>query len=40
MISTEQSQVNNLNKYEYEKILVKWLKPEIKLLKGVINNES
>ena len=31
---------NNLNKNEYEKILVKWLNPEIKLLKGVINNES
>ena len=25
---------------EYENIVVKWLKPEIKLLKGVINNES
>ena len=24
---------------DYEKIIVKWLKPEIKLLKGV-NNES
>ena len=28
-----------INQEEYEKILVKWLKPEIKLLKGV-NNES
>ena len=30
---------DRINKEEYEKILVKWLKPEIKLLKGV-NNES
>ena len=29
-----------INKKEYENILVKWLNPEIKLLKGVINNES
>ena len=29
-----------INQKEYEKIFVKWLKPEIKLLKGVINNES
>ena len=29
-----------LNSFEYEKILVNWLNPEIKLLKGVINNES
>ena len=28
-----------ITKKEYEKILVKWLKPEIKLLKGV-RNES
>ena len=31
---------NRITKKEYENILVKWLKPEIKLLKGVINNES
>ena len=30
---------NAINKKEYEKILVKWLNTEIKLLKGV-NNES
>jgi hypothetical protein len=30
---------NRINQEEYEKILVKWLQPEIKLLKGV-NNES
>lgn len=30
---------NRINQEEYEKIFVKWLKPEIKLLKGV-NNES
>ena len=30
---------NAINKEQYEKILVKWLKPKIKLLKGV-NNES
>lgn len=30
---------NAINQKEYEKILVNWLKPEIKLLKGV-NNES
>ena len=30
----------NLNKHEYESILVKWLNPKIELLKGVINNES
>ena len=31
---------NRITKKEYENIVVKWLKPEIKLLKGVINNES
>ena len=30
---------NRINQEEYEKIFVKWLNPEIKLLKGV-NNES
>ena len=30
---------NRITKQEYENIVVKWLKPEIKLLKGV-NNES
>ena len=30
---------NRINQEEYEKIFVKWLKPKIKLLKGV-NNES
>ena len=30
---------NRINQKEYEKILVNWLQPEIKLLKGV-NNES
>jgi hypothetical protein len=30
---------NRITKKEYEKILVKWTKPEIKLLKGV-NNEN
>ena len=30
---------NRITKKEYENIVVKWLKPEIKLLKGV-NNES
>ena len=30
---------NRITKEEYENIIVKWLKPEIKLLKGV-NNES
>ena len=31
---------NRITDKEYEKILVNWLNPEIKLLKGVINNES
>ena len=31
---------DRITKKEYENIVVKWLKPEIKLLKGVINNES
>jgi hypothetical protein len=31
---------DRITKKEYENIFVKWLKPEIKLLKGVINNES
>jgi hypothetical protein len=31
---------NRITKKEYEKIFVNWLNPEIKLLKGVINNES
>ena len=31
---------DRINQQEYEKIIVKWLKPEIKLLKGVKNNES
>ena len=30
----------NLNKHEYENILVNWLNPKIELLKGAINNES
>ena len=30
---------DRITKKEYENIIVKWLKPEIKLLKGV-NNES